>query len=177
MGLEKRFFTLFEVCEIIGASRRQIQYWGSTGLISPEVRTQGGHARYSFRNLIAYKAAKKLIDAGVSVQRLRKSLATLQNFLPKVKSPLQELTLVASGDIVLVLYENTLFEAITGQGWIMHLADLQRDVEQWYGRSQRIKRLKRKRSLQKAGSPLKKVVEGGHGPGLKDSDKKIFRTP
>ena len=163
MGLEKRFFTLSEVCEIIGVSRRQIQYWGSTGLISPKVKTQGGHARYSFRDLIACKAAKKLLDAGISVQGLRKSLATLQNFLPKVKSPLQELTLVASGDIVLVLYENTLFEAITGQELIIHLSDLQRDVEQWYGRSQRIKRFKRKRALQNPGSPLKKVVEGGHG--------------
>ena len=96
MGLEKRFFTLSEVCEIIGASRRQVQYWGSTGLVSPKVKTQGGHARYSFRDLVACKAAKKLIDAGISVQRLRKSLATLQDFLPKIKSPLQELTLVAS---------------------------------------------------------------------------------
>ena len=163
MGLEKRFFTLSEVCEIIGASRRQVQYWGSTGLVSPKVKTQGGHARYSFRDLVACKAAKKLIDAGISVQRLRKSLATLQDFLPKIKSPLQELTLVASGDIVLVLYENSLFEAITGQELIIYLSDLHRDVEQWYGRSQKIKNFKRKHALQNPGSPLKKVVEGGHG--------------
>lgn len=163
MGREPRFFTLSEVCDIIGLSRRQIQYWSSTDLISPELKTRGGHARYSFRDLIACKAAKKLIDAGISVQGLRKSLATLQNFLPKIKSPLQELTLVASGDIVLVLYENTLFEAISGQEWIIHLSDLQRDVEKWFGRSQRIKRFKRKRTLQNTGSPIKKVVEGGHG--------------
>lgn len=158
MGLEKRFFTQAEVCEIVGISRRQIQYWGSTGLLISRFKTKGGHARYSFEDLIAYKTAKKLLDSGISVQRIRKSLTTLQGFLPKIKSPLSELTLVASGDLILVLYENTLFEAISGQEWIIRLSDLKRDVENWYERSQRLKRFRKKRNVYGEESQNKKVV-------------------
>jgi len=162
MGLEKRFFTQAEVCEIVGISRRQIQYWGSTGLFISRFKTKGGHTRYSFEDLIAYKTAKKLLDSGISVQRIRKSLTTLQDFLPKIKSPLSELTLVASGDVILVLYENTLFEAISGQEWIIHLSDLKRDVENWYERSQRLKRFRKKRRLYGKESQNKKVVSKKH---------------
>ncbi len=159
MGLEKKYFTQAEVCEIVGISRRQVQYWGTTRLISPRFKTKGGHARYSFEDLVSYKAAKKLLDAGISIQRIRKSLIHLQGFLPKVKSPLSELTLVASGDVILVLYENTFFEAISGQEWIIHLSDFQRDVEDWYQRSQRRKQFRRKHLKYGKEANAVKVVE------------------
>ncbi|HEX9758448.1 MAG TPA: MerR family transcriptional regulator [Nitrospiria bacterium] len=161
MGIEKRFFTQAEVCEIVGISQRQIQYWGTSGLFLSRFKTRGGHTRYSFEDLIAYKTAKKLLDSGISLQRIRKSLANLQSFLPKIKSPLSELTLVASGEVILVLYENTLFEAISGQEWIIHLSDLKRDVENWVERSQKLKLFRKKRNLllRKEGSKKKVVSE------------------
>lgn len=108
-----------------------MQYWDKTGLITPSQRTEGGHGRYTFSDLIAVRAAKKLIDAGVSVQRLRKSIGQLKRILPTIKRPLEELTLVATGDVILVFYEDTAFEAISGQEWILDIADVQRDVEKW----------------------------------------------
>ena len=61
-----------DVVKIIGISRRQLQYWAQTDLVRPSARTPGGHARYAFEDLVALKAAKRLIDAGVSVQRIRR---------------------------------------------------------------------------------------------------------
>ena len=38
-----------------------------------------------------------------------------------------ELTLVATGDIILVLHQGTAFEALSGQEWIFPVADLLHD--------------------------------------------------
>ncbi|MEO5656049.1 MAG: MerR family transcriptional regulator [Nitrospiria bacterium] len=143
VGTEKRYFHSHEVREIVGITRRQMQYWDQTGLLTPAERTLGGHARYTFEDLIAYKTAKKLLDAGVSLQRIRKVMARLREILPTIKKPLVELTLVATGDVVLVFYENTAFEAITGQEWLLDVADVQRDVDRWQNRVAGIRRFRR----------------------------------
>ncbi len=143
MGVEKRYFQSREVREIVGLTRRQMQYWDQTRLVTPAQRTPGGHARYTFEDLIAYKTAKKLLDAGVSLQRIRKVLSRLRDILPTIKKPLVELTLVATGDVVLVFYENTVFEAVTGQEWLLDVADIQRDVERWQRRVGRVRAFRR----------------------------------
>jgi DNA-binding transcriptional MerR regulator len=120
-----------EVAQILGISHRQLQYWAKTDLVQPSLRSPGGHHRYTFQDLIALKAAKRLIDAGVSVQRLRKSIRALRRILPTVKRPLAELVLVATGDIVLVVHEGSAFEAATGQEWVFEIARFQREVEAW----------------------------------------------
>jgi DNA-binding transcriptional MerR regulator len=120
-----------EVAQILGISRRQLQYWAQTDLVRPSARSPGGHHRYTFRDLIALKAAKRLLDAGVSVQRLRNGIGALRRILPTVNRPLAELVLVATGDIVLVLHEESAFEAASGQEWIFEVAQFQRELETW----------------------------------------------
>lgn len=121
-------FTNRQVVAITGVTQRQLVYWRRTGLVEPSGASPGGHARYSFTDLIALKTAKRLIDAGVSVQRIRRAIASLIRFLPTVRRPLAELSLVATGDVVLVLHEGTAFEALSGQEWVFQVADLERDV-------------------------------------------------
>lgn len=120
-----------DVAQILGVSRRQLQYWAQTDLVRPSGHTRGGHHRYSFQDLVALRAAKRLIDSGVSVQRIRKSILTLRRILPTVRSPLAELVLVATGDLVLVFREGAAFEAVSGQEWVLEVAQLQREVEAW----------------------------------------------
>jgi len=120
-----------EVAQILGISRRQLQYWAQTDLVRPSLRSPGGHHRYTFQDLIALKAGKRLIDAGVSVQRLRKSIRALRRILPTVKQPLAELVLVATGDIVLVVHGESTFEAATGQEWVFEVAQFQHELEAW----------------------------------------------
>jgi len=147
MGVEKRYFHSREVREIVGLTRRQMQYWDQTSLVKASQRTRGGHARYTFEDLVAYKTAKKLLDAGVSLQRIRKVLVRLRDILPTIKKPLVELTLVATGDVVLVFYEDTAFEAITGQEWLLDIADVQRDVDRWQRRVSQLRRFRRVKSV------------------------------
>lgn len=122
-----------QVMHITGLSRRQLSYWRNTGLIVPKQRTAGGHARYSFADLLALKTARKLIDAGVSVQRIRKSITSLTSFLPSCSAPLTELSLVATGDMILVLHREAAFEALSGQEWIYPVAELEREAARTRG--------------------------------------------
>jgi len=80
---------------------------------------------------VALKAAKRLIDAGVSVQGIRRSIEALQRTLPNVCRPLAELVLVATGDVVLVLRDGTAFEAVSGQEWVFEIGPFRRELEAW----------------------------------------------
>ncbi len=140
---EDLFFRRGDLCRIIGLTPRQVQYWEKTGFLGPTYRTKGGHGRYSFQDLIAYKTAKKLLDAGVPLQRIRKSMASLQKILPSIKRPLVELTLVATGDLILVFYQDTAFEAVSGQQWIIHVAELETEALRWIRQTRKISRYRR----------------------------------
>jgi DNA-binding transcriptional MerR regulator len=131
MAFATELFRTRDVVQILGISRRQLRYWSQTDLVVPSSQTPGGHARYSFEDLVALKAAKRLIDAGVSVQRIRKSIGALRKILPTVRRPLAELVLVATGDVALVFRNGTAFDAISGQEWIFEVALFEREVEDW----------------------------------------------
>jgi DNA-binding transcriptional MerR regulator len=123
-------FSRQQVCKLTGLSSRQLGYWRKTGLVSPQTVTRGGHARYSFTDLVALRAARRLLDAHVSVQRIRKCLDSLTRFLPAAGRPLVELSLVVTGDVVLVFHGERAFDALTGQEWVLPIAELAAEVEQ-----------------------------------------------
>jgi len=127
--LNQGLFSCRQVAAITGLTTRQLAYWRRTGLVTPHSHTEGGHARYSFTDLIALRTAKQLIDANVSVQRIRKCLQSLTHFLPTVDRPLAELSLVITGDVVLVFHAGNAFDALTGQEWVFPIAELAAEVE------------------------------------------------
>jgi len=131
VGSMSDLFRSRDVVQILGVSRRQLHYWAQTDLIAPSAKTPGGHARYTFADLVALKAAKRLIDAGVSVQRIRKSIGKLRRILPTVARPLSDLILVATGDVVLVFRNGTAFDAVSGQQWIFEVVRFEREVAAW----------------------------------------------
>lgn len=74
--------------------------------------TRGG---YRFTDLISIKVAKGLLDAGVPLQRVRRSLDALRRRLPDVEEPLAALRIRCDHATVLVDEEAGVFEADTGQ--------------------------------------------------------------
>ncbi|MHB8455017.1 MAG: MerR family transcriptional regulator [Acidiferrobacterales bacterium] len=123
-------FTSSQASIVTGLTRRQLGYWRKTGLVVPSRHTQGGHVRYSFTDLVALRTAKQLLDAAVSLRHIRQSIASLQQLLPTLAQPLAELSIVATGDVVLVFHKGAAFEAVSGQEWILPLAELQRKLTQ-----------------------------------------------
>ncbi|MCG6865779.1 MAG: MerR family transcriptional regulator [Thiogranum sp.] len=122
-------FSRQQVLKLTELSSRQLSYWRKTGLVCPQSITPGGHARYAFTDLVALRTAKRLLDAGVSLQRIRRCLDSLTRFLPAADRPLVELSLVVTGDVVLVFHGERAFDALTGQEWVFPIAELAAEVE------------------------------------------------
>lgn len=84
------------VCKIVGISYRQLDYWARTGLATPSVQPaqgSGSQRLYSFEDLIELKLIKKLLDAGVSLHRVRGAI----DYLRGLGSDLSGVTLVSDG--------------------------------------------------------------------------------
>jgi DNA-binding transcriptional MerR regulator len=70
-------------CHAAGITYRQLDYWARTGLVVPSVRDASGSGTqrlYSFRDIVVLKVVKRLLDAGVSLQNIRKAIETLRRW-------------------------------------------------------------------------------------------------
>ena len=94
---EEQGYRVPDVQRLVGISYRQLDYWARTGLVRPSVKDadgSGSQRQYSFHDLLQLRIIKKLLDAGVSLQRVRKAIDFLKDHLKK--SP-QGLTLMSDG--------------------------------------------------------------------------------
>jgi DNA-binding transcriptional MerR regulator len=83
-----------------GITYRQLDYWARTGLVVPSVRDASGSGTqrlYSFRDIVVLKVVKRLLDAGVSLQNIRKAIATLRQW---GEDDLATMTLISDGTTV-----------------------------------------------------------------------------
>src|SRR5437867_12680114 len=87
-------------CHAAGISYRQLDYWARTGLAVPSVRDASGSGTqrlYSFRDIVVLKVVKRLLDAGVSLQNIRKAIETLRS---RGVADLAGITLISDGTTV-----------------------------------------------------------------------------
>ena len=73
-----------QVCSIVGITYRQLDYWARTDLLRPslvDAQGSGTQRRYSYRDLVALKVIKSLLDGGVSLQTARKAIDYLRDHL------------------------------------------------------------------------------------------------
>jgi DNA-binding transcriptional MerR regulator len=73
-----------QVCNIVGISYRQLDYWARTDLIRPSIadaRGSGTQRLYSYRDLVELKVIKHLLDAGISLRTARKAIEYLREHL------------------------------------------------------------------------------------------------
>jgi DNA-binding transcriptional MerR regulator len=87
-------------CHAVGISYRQLDYWARTDLVVPSIRDAAGSGSqrlYSFRDLVVLKVVKRLLDAGVSLQNIRKAIDTLHS---QGVADLAAITLISDGTTV-----------------------------------------------------------------------------
>ncbi|GGM07613.1 MULTISPECIES: MerR family transcriptional regulator [Micromonospora] len=87
-------------CHAVGISYRQLDYWARTALVVPSVRDASGSGTsrlYSFRDLVVLKVVKRLLDAGVSLQNIRKAIEALRS---RGVADLAGITLISDGTTV-----------------------------------------------------------------------------
>lgn len=70
-------FTAHQASRLTGCTPRQLRYWDQIGLVEPSVQGTGGRPGvprlYSFRDLVALRVVKSLLDGGMSLQRIRRA--------------------------------------------------------------------------------------------------------
>jgi tetratricopeptide (TPR) repeat protein len=107
-------FTTAEVARIFGLKENRLRYWAQTGFVNPSSPGRGRRL-YTFRDLVAIRAAKELLDRGIPLQRVRKNLRALREALPQLEQPLSQLRVRSDGENLVVSHGNGSFEPETGQ--------------------------------------------------------------
>ena len=66
-----------QACKIVGITYRQLDYWTRTKLVSPSISPASGSGTqrlYSFNDLLQLKIIVNLLEAGLSLQKVREAL-------------------------------------------------------------------------------------------------------
>jgi len=98
-----------QVCRLVGITYRQLDYWARTKLMTPSLKQAAGSGTqrlYSFSDVVQLKVVKRLLDAGMSLKRIRSAVEMLRDQLDTDK-PLADVTLLSDG--------KTIYAARTGE--------------------------------------------------------------
>ena len=91
-----------QVCKLVDITYRQLDYWARTELITPSIQAaqgSGSHRRYSFTDIIQLKVVKRLLDAGMSLKKIRQAIEILAAQL-ETDTPLTDVTLLSDGNTI-----------------------------------------------------------------------------
>ncbi len=107
-------FTVRDVARIFGLKESRLRYWAQTGFINPSGR-KGGYRTYTFSDLVEIKAAHGLIEAGIPLQRVRRTLKALRQAMPAEQASLTRLRVQSDGDDLVVTEDDATFNPVSGQ--------------------------------------------------------------
>jgi len=102
-------FNTKTVVKLTGLTQRQTDYWDRTHFIKPSLKEAAGHGTarlYSFTDLVQLKVAKTLIDKGVSLQKIRKSINFLKKNFPDVEKHLAQMRFITDGETIFTLSDD-----------------------------------------------------------------------
>jgi tetratricopeptide (TPR) repeat protein len=107
-------YTVAEVARLFGYKPSRLRYWHRSGLLGPSARVAGRNY-YTFQDLIGVRAAKGLLEQGVPLQQVRRSVESLRESFPRTIRPLSELRVLADGKAVVVRDDAGTYDPTTGQ--------------------------------------------------------------
>jgi DNA-binding transcriptional MerR regulator len=91
-----------QVCKIVGITYRQLDYWARTGLLQPSIQAAAGSGSqrlYSFGDVVQLRVVKRLLDAGMSLKKIRQAMGILRDQLQS-EQPLADVTLLSDGSTI-----------------------------------------------------------------------------
>jgi len=105
-----RGYTRGDAARICGVSLARLRYWERTALLEPSLR--GGSERaFGFRDLLSVKKVRALLDHGVPLRRIRRSMQDLRRRVPELERPLGALRVWAKGSSrVVIRHDGVLLE-------------------------------------------------------------------
>src|SRR5437867_9692122 len=110
MGVSgERVYGLTEIVRILTLSPKRAAQLRRLDLL----RAEG--AGYTFRDLLALRAASALLDAGASVRQIRDALTAIRKQDPGIQNPLTEVRLIVDGGRLLAQSDRVRFDPRSGQ--------------------------------------------------------------
>ena len=91
-----------QVCNIVGITYRQLDYWARTDLLCPSLAVaqgSGSQRLYSFGDIVQLRVVKRLLDAGMSLKKIRQAMDLLRTQLNR-STPLADVTLLSDGSTI-----------------------------------------------------------------------------
>jgi tetratricopeptide (TPR) repeat protein len=107
-GQAERIYGMRELTRILTLTPRRVGQLRRLNLLQ-------GDGGYTFRDLLALRAAGALLDAGASVRQIRQALEALRRANPGLQQPLVEVRLVLDGSRLLAQSDRVKFDPRTGQ--------------------------------------------------------------
>jgi tetratricopeptide (TPR) repeat protein len=108
MDSAERIYGLRELTRILNLTPRRLGQLRRLDLLKDT-------AGYTFRDLLAARAASALLDAGASVRQIREALAALRRQDPTLEHPLAEVRFLVEDGRLLVQSDRVRFDPRTGQ--------------------------------------------------------------
>ena len=93
---------------MVGITYRQLDYWARTDLLVPSLQTacgSGSQRLYSFQDLVQLRVVKRLLDAGMSLKKIRTAMGLLREQLQS-DSPLADVTLLSNGTTIFAAHSS-----------------------------------------------------------------------
>lgn len=130
-------FTAQQACQLTRCTPHQLRYWDRVDLVRPSVQGTGGRPGrrrlYSFRDLVALRVVKSLLDNGMSVQRVRRAWDYLRR-TADLDQHLSEVKLVTDGQSIFRIAgaDNEVIDALReGQlAFFVAIDEITREVEE-----------------------------------------------
>ena len=99
-----------EAARILGISRARLRSWERSALVRPSVR-EGERPAYGFRDLVCGKAILVLLDHGVPLRRIQRTVEAVRERIPELDEPVAQLRVWLDGsDRVVVRHGDALYE-------------------------------------------------------------------
>ncbi len=96
-------FTAQQASSLTHCTAHQLRYWDKVELVQPSIQSSDGRPGrrrlYSFRDLVALRVVKSLLDNGMSVQRVRRAWDYLRR-TADMDAHLSEVSLVTDGQSI-----------------------------------------------------------------------------
>ena len=108
MGAPERIYGLREIVRILTLTPKRAAQLRRLGLLH-------GDSGYTFRDLLALRAASTLLDAGASVRQINAALGAMRRQDPALEQPLAAVRFLVDGQRLLAQSDRVRFDPRTGQ--------------------------------------------------------------
>ncbi|MCA1734692.1 MAG: MerR family transcriptional regulator [Actinobacteria bacterium] len=129
-------YTAEQTCRLTNCTPHQLRYWDKMSLVRPSVQGTGGRPGvrriYAFRDLVALRVVRSLVDNGMSLQRVRRAWEYLRR-QGDMERHLSDVKLVTDGVSIYAIgaAEGDVLDALRGgqMAFFIEIEQITREVE------------------------------------------------